>query len=270
MASNLRNRRPLFWVFFQYYLEHIPQTLACVRRNFIVCLFDGFVELARILVVERQVAKTHCEQNNAHAPNIRFESVVGLSLDHFWRRIAWTSTGCFEFGVFGVNVAQTKIGNFNVIFEIKKQIFGFQVSVSDSQLVDVLHSIDQLLEKLAGFELCEFFLRDDVFEEFPPNSVLCDEVDVFFCFYDLVQLNDVGVANLSHDLDFAVEAVLIGFVGDFTFLYDFEDNLLVGELVFGDLDFAEGAHSNLFAELEVVDDGGLDGRILHRYFGTHI
>ena len=109
-----------------------------------------------------------------------------------------------------------------------------------------------------------------MFKEFPSNSIFCDKVYVFFCFDDFVELDYVGVPHLSHDFDFPVESILVCFIGDFIFLYDLEDYLLVSKLVLGNFDFAEGAYSDLLAQKEIIDHLGFDGRILHLYFGTHI
>ena len=93
--------------------------------------------------------------------------------------------------------------------------------------MNVFDSIDKLLEKFACLKLSKFLLRNDVFEQFAPNSILGDKVYVFFSLYYFVQLDNVRMSNFPHDFDFPIQAVLICFIDNFAFLYYFEDDLLV-------------------------------------------
>jgi hypothetical protein len=57
--------------------------------------------------------------------------------------------------VFGVNVAQTEINQFEVELVVEQNILWFQISVNHPERMNVLNCVEKLLEELAGLKLSE-------------------------------------------------------------------------------------------------------------------
>ena len=55
---------------------------------------------------------------------------------------------------------------------VKKEVFGLEVSVDDAELVEVLDAADDLLEELAGLDLFQLLLFDDIVEQFASTHEL--------------------------------------------------------------------------------------------------
>ena len=78
---------------------------------------------------------------------------------------------------------------------VQKQVFRFQVSVDDAQLVQVLNTTDDLLEELACFRLFQLLLLDDVVKKFASTHKLHDQEELLWRLNNLEELNDVRVPN---------------------------------------------------------------------------
>ena len=78
---------------------------------------------------------------------------------------------------------------------VQKQVFRFQVSVDDAQLVQVLNTTDDLLEELACFRLFQLLLLDDVVEKFASTDKLHDQEELLRCLNNFEELNDVWVPD---------------------------------------------------------------------------
>jgi hypothetical protein len=57
--------------------------------------------------------------------------------------------------VFGVNVAQTEIDQFEVELMVEQNILWLQISVHNPKRMNVLNCVKELLEELAGLKLSE-------------------------------------------------------------------------------------------------------------------
>jgi hypothetical protein len=55
--------------------------------------------------------------------------------------------------VFGVNVAQTEIDQFEVKLVVEQNILWLQISVHHAERMNVLNCVKELLEELAGLKL---------------------------------------------------------------------------------------------------------------------
>lgn len=63
-----------------------------------------------------------------------------------------------------------------------------------SQLVTVLNSANYLLKDFARFLFLHAFLTDDIIEQLSSFHVLHNQKQMFRCFYDFIEVNDVGMA----------------------------------------------------------------------------
>lgn len=81
----------------------------------------------------------------------------------------------------------------------------------------------------------------DVVEKFPILRVLHDHEDGLGCLDDLVELGDGGVSDQFEDVQLACDSFYVSHVFDFVFLEYFDGNWLVGVIMYGFFDFAEGA-----------------------------
>ena len=70
------------------------------------------------------------------------------------------------------------------------------------------------------------------------------------------------MADLFEDMDFAGDTLYVGNVDDFVFFEDFNGDFLSGDRVDAELDFAEGAFTEIFCNYVVSDGSGLlEGRL---------
>lgn len=164
---------------------------------------DFFVQFICVGVFEREVAAQHGIQNDSARPNVCIKALIFFACDHLRSGIARRATGSFEFFSGFILIGEPKVYNFDVFVMIEEQILWFEISVYDSVFVDVLHTCNDLLHEPDGFGFIEPLPFDDVVEEFTAFSILHDEVDVGFGFDDLVELDDVGMAEYFEDADFA-------------------------------------------------------------------
>jgi hypothetical protein len=80
----------------------------------VVTIKDFLVELVSIGVFERQIPTSHSVKNHTRAPNISLETLVTLACNHFWRSVAWTSTGSLQSLSCLVGITQSEIYYLNV------------------------------------------------------------------------------------------------------------------------------------------------------------
>jgi len=69
----------------------------------------------------------------------------GLQITYLRGCIAGAAASCLQSLALFVHVAQTKVHDFKLSIEVDKQVFRLQVTVTDSKLVDVVHSSEKLL-----------------------------------------------------------------------------------------------------------------------------
>ena len=117
----------------------------------------------------------------------------------------------------------------------------------DSELVDVLDAGDDLLEEAAALGLLDARLLDDVVEKLAAVRVLHDEVQLLGRLDDLVELDDVRVADHLQDLDLAGHALHVRHLADAVLLEDLHGHLLARQLVRAQLDLSERALADALA-----------------------
>lgn len=155
MRSNLLYRRPFLRICLQNHSQQRPQLPTRMFRQIIPPLLYRLVQFLRVGTVKRQVPKTHRVQDDTCTPNISLETVVRMAHQHFRGCVTRTSTGCMQQLVFGVNVAQTEINQFEVELVVEQNILWFQISVNHPERMNVLNCVEKLLEELAGLKLSE-------------------------------------------------------------------------------------------------------------------
>lgn len=101
--------------------------------------------------------------------------MVTLAGDHFRGGITRRATCCLESFTLCIHIGEAKVNNLDVVLIIQKQILWFQISVTDFNLVDVLDSRYNLLDKSAGFFFLKPFSFDNVIEQFTACCILHDK-----------------------------------------------------------------------------------------------
>ena len=155
------------------------------------------------------------------------------------RRITGTSARRFEQFVFLVSIGESEIDNFDSFVVGKQQVFRFHVSVHYIEFVNVLDSIDYLLEEPASFLLLDSLVGNNVVEQFSAGGVLHNQKQLFRGFDDFVQLDDVYVSQKLQNVYFSTHSLHIRNV-DYSFLFkDFNCDLFVCQDVGRQFDFSE-------------------------------
>ena len=79
----------------------------------------------------------------------------------------------------------------------------------DIESVKILNSIQNLIENSASCPLFQSDFSRHNFKQLPLLCILSDNVDVFSCLYDLIEVYDVGVPDFLHDLYLPLNSQLI-------------------------------------------------------------
>lgn len=145
MLPNILNCKTLRRIWVEDQVYQVFGVIAQETRQLVISFQNLLVQLLRILVLKGQVAADHRVQDDTAAPYVGTEAQVPLTLDHFWRCVAWTTASCLEPLAVLVKIAEAEIDYFNVIIMIKKQVLGLQIPMHNAQLMNVLNTRNQLL-----------------------------------------------------------------------------------------------------------------------------
>ena len=113
----------------------------------------------------------------------------------------------------------------------------------DALVVAVVDSQHELLENMGSLGLGVELLLNDSVEHFASRAQLRDDVEVFFVFKVLVQLQNVRVVELLENADFGME---LGHVLDLLLRNSFASSVLLGNPVSALGDDSEGSGPELF------------------------
>jgi len=80
-----------------------------------------------------------------------------------------------------------------------------------------------------------------VIEQFAVGRVLHDKEQVLWCFNQLVELNDVGVAHELQDMNLAAHTLYVRRIDYARLVEDLDSDGFVGGNVYGRLNLTEGA-----------------------------
>lgn len=98
--------------------------------------------------------------------------------------------------------------------------------MTDTALVQVLNSADQLPVELCSLLFVEASITDNEIEQLATVGMFHNHEKFLFCLNDFVKLDDVRVSNFLEDLDFSGDSFDVLLVIDFLFLKNFYGNLL--------------------------------------------
>ena len=116
--------------------------------------------------------------------------------------------------------------------------------MDDVELVEVLNSSDDLMKELESLRLFYSLVLDDVIEELSSISILHDQVKLLWRLNDLIQLDNIWVADHLKNVDFTSDSLDIVHVLYLIFLQNFDSDSFIGQLVNAQLHFSERALSN--------------------------
>lgn len=148
------------------------------------------------------------------------------------RSVARTSASSLERISLLIQITESEIHNLQRFVIVYQKVFRLQVTVADAELVNVLDARDELLKVLAGHLLLEALVLHNEVEQLASADVLHDQVQVLFCFDDLVNLNHIRVVQLLQNLNFSADALHILAVFDPRFFENFDGHLQKFELLF--------------------------------------
>ena len=175
-----------------------------MRWEAVDALADFDKERWDIVVVKRQATTEHDVQNHAAAPNIDFGPRVQAAGDDLGRGVVGTAAAGFEKVAVAHQVGEAKVADLDVEKLVEQQVFGLEVAVGDLVLVAVVCGRDDLLKEAARFAFRQAPVVDNVLEQLAAR-VLEDHDNVRRRRDDLVELDDMGVAEHAQELDLALD-----------------------------------------------------------------
>ena len=66
-----------------------------------------------------------------------------------------------------IHVTQAEVHDLETPIKVEQQVLGFQISVANAQLMNVVHASHQFLEVLAGLLFLQALILNDQFKKFP-------------------------------------------------------------------------------------------------------
>eukprot|EP00429_Kryptoperidinium_foliaceum_P018166 CAMPEP_0176041802 /NCGR_PEP_ID=MMETSP0120_2-20121206/20739_1 /TAXON_ID=160619 /ORGANISM="Kryptoperidinium foliaceum, Strain CCMP 1326" /LENGTH=312 /DNA_ID=CAMNT_0017375211 /DNA_START=436 /DNA_END=1371 /DNA_ORIENTATION=+ len=234
--------------------DEIFDGIADEIRQLVVGRQDLFVEVRGVLVLKREIAADHREQDHTAAPQIAHLGDVLMPRNHFGRSIARRAACGAQPLAIAEQVAQAEVDDLDPVILVQEQVLGLQVPVHDVHGVDLLDTGYDLVEEATRLRLLDAPVRNDVIEQLVPGRVLHDQVQLAARLNNLEQLDDVWMPDQLQDVDFARHPLDIGNLLDTVFLQDFDRDARSGEDVSAELNLAERALADGTAQ-DVVADG---------------
>ena len=232
-------------------LEELSRVTSHKLRDRVLATKDLLVKVGCVWVFEREVTAYHGEEDDTAAPYVDVGPEVALASYHLRSCIARGSACGFE-GLSGlVGVGEAEINDLDVFLMIEKQILGLEISMNNTQLMKVLDASDYLMEEAASLRLLDSLALNDVVKELSSACVLHDQIELLRSLDDLVELDDVRMADELEDVDLSGNPLYIAHILDFLLLKNFNSNFLAREVVASELHFAESALANGLAYEEL-------------------
>ena len=88
---------------------------------------------------------------------------------------------------------------------LTKQTADLEVKVSDAFGVQILNAVQDLLQELCGFLLCQRLLLSQEVKQLPSRHQLQDQDHIRLVFKNVVQRDDVAVLDLPQDVDLPLD-----------------------------------------------------------------
>jgi len=121
----------------------------------------------------------------------------------------------------------------------------------DPQIVAVKEAIEHGYHEAVGFTLTDRAQCLDLLIQFTSRHSLKDQTKIFFILEDLVELDDRGVVDLSHELDLVLKADKI-IIGKLFFLHKLDGYCFSSFSIHGQSDCREGSLANFILDLVLL------------------
>ena len=151
--------------------------------------------------------------------------------------------------------AEAKVDELDVLVVGKEDVFELDVSVRDSEHVQVLDGLEDLEKDAARLVFRKAPLGLDVRAQVAPVEALHDEVHALGRLHGLVHARNARVADLLHNLDLAVHALPVRRVFELGFVVSLDGHFGARQAVPGRAHLAVAAHAHDFAHHVHVHDG---------------
>mmetsp|Transcript_51914 Transcript_51914/g.110318 ORF Transcript_51914/g.110318 Transcript_51914/m.110318 type:complete len:289 (-) Transcript_51914:16-882(-) len=215
---------------------------------------DALEELSTVLSVVRRQASQHLVAQGADGVPVD-TSAVALLVNDFWSQVL----GCSAHGlgrdvVHDAFLAQTEVGNLDVAISIQEHVFRLQISVDDSQAVQVGDRAGGLGDVEASTALAEAARSAEMVEQLTAWAELHDHVELLGGLEGVVEGDDEGVGDGFQDTSLGLRVL---------HLVSFDDVLLAQHLHRVDFASAHMLHKHHLSigplaqdlhELEIVQD----------------
>jgi len=187
-------------------------------------LLDLFKKFEVIFIVEGRDTAEQNEQNNADTPEIAV-LLVGALLENLRSDVARGSASGRRECLAVNETSQSKVRHFHdrliFFFRDEKQVFGFDVSVDNIEVVAINQSIKDGCDNISCFFLGELLLGQNLIEKlkksptlrmilratyFASRHQLHHQVVVAIVFVNIVEFANVGMVNLLQDVDLVLQS----------------------------------------------------------------
>lgn len=216
-------------------------------------------------ILERCLANEELVRQDTQTPEINLLVVVvvrATGLDHFWGQVVEGTAHGVATVVGGVD-APAEIGNLDLAVDAHEDVLGLDVTVNDVLAVQVAQRRSHLGNVLRRLPLGEPALLTQVLVQLALAGELEDEEDALAVVEVAVQLEDIGVAQVTLDLDLAADLLLDAALLEFVLVQDLEGadeaaRALPREVHAAKLALAQGPANLKHAEVEDLGHRGLE------------
>ena len=139
--------------------------------------------------------------------------------------IARTSTCSFKCLPRLIHVTEPEIDHLQLAVKVNQEVLWLQIAMADTQFVDVVHTSYQLLEVLGSSLLFQLLILDNHVKELASAGELHDQVQVFLCLDDFINLNYIGMVKLLQNLDFPANPFYVLLIFNLRLFKHFHSNL---------------------------------------------
>ena len=167
--------------------------------------------------------------------------MVALTGYHFGCSVARRSTRSLKSFAVPVSVRKTKIYYLNALVVIKQQILRLQVAMYNVKFVKILDSSNDLVEESLGKGLPHTLVLNNEVKQLAARRILHNQVQLLGCLDNLIQLNDVGVADHLEDMNLSCHALHVVHVRYLVLFEYFHRHFFAGEIVHSHFHFSERA-----------------------------
>ena len=213
--------------------QAFEQLLALARQeegDAILAAHHARPEVLQRRPVEREGAGDQDVEHDAQGPDIGLGAHITLALEELGCGVGGRAAPGPQQAVGTVVVAKAEVRQFDAIIRVQEEVLGLEVAVHHPRQVAVADGGQDLGEDVAGLLLGHAPVLDQVVKDLPVGRVLRHDVDHALRLHDLVQLDDVRVGHLAHDLDLAPDLLQILRV-QVVLVHDFYGHLGLGQFV---------------------------------------